>query len=350
MTEKDNILVMRLSSLGDVAMTIPVIYSVALKYPQNIFYVLTRKNFAPLFLNHPQNVKMIPADFPGKHKGIWGLIKILFSVRKYNITHVADLHNVLRTRFIRFILRLSLKDISYIDKGRDEKKKLTQKENKIFSPLKTTFQRYIEVFEKLGFEYSPHFTSVFEGISRDFSILSKYHIPDKKEVWIGIAPFAKHREKTYPPEKMEIVLKKLQANQDYTIFLFGGKGNEEKTLQKWAKDYPNVICISGKMDLDDELLLISHLNVMLTMDSANMHLASLVNVPVVSVWGATHTYAGFHGWNQDPENIVEIDLNCRPCSVFGNKPCFRKDYACMMGIDPELIYKKIRNNIELLLK
>jgi ADP-heptose:LPS heptosyltransferase len=74
-----------------------------------------------------------------------------------------------------------------------------------------------------------------------------------------------------------------------------------------------------------------------------MHLASLLGTTVVSVWGATHPYAGFTGWRQSPENIVQIDKPCRPCSVYGNKKCYRDDapYACMKEISPSMIIEKI---------
>ena len=90
-----------------------------------------------------------------------------------------------------------------------------------------------------------------------------------------------------------------------------------------------------------ELIIMSHLDVMLSMDSANMHLASLTATPVVSVWGATHPYAGFMGFRQKEENAVQIDLECRPCSIFGQKPCQRGDYACMNNIPPERITERI---------
>jgi len=81
---------------------------------------------------------------------------------------------------------------------------------------------------------------------------------------------------------------------------------------------------------------------MISMDSANMHLASLFGVPVVSVWGATHPFAGFMGFGQSPDRAVQIDdLECRPCSVFGNKPCFRGDHACMEWITPERVLEKV---------
>ena len=85
----------------------------------------------------------------------------------------------------------------------------------------------------------------------------------------------------------------------------------------------------------------SHLDVMLSMDSSNMHLASLTGTPVVSVWGATHPYAGFMGWGQTEEYAVQIPLDCRPCSVYGQKPCLRGDYACMRNIAPEAIVEKV---------
>jgi len=76
------------------------------------------------------------------------------------------------------------------------------------------------------------------------------------------------------------------------------------------------------------------------MDSANMHFASLVNVPVVSVWGPTHIYFGFMGWGQTVENAAQLDLYCRPCSLFGQKPCYRGDHACMENLSPSLITEK----------
>ena len=89
----------------------------------------------------------------------------------------------------------------------------------------------------------------------------------------------------------------------------------------------------------------SYIDVMVSMDSANMHLASLVGTTVVSVWGATHPYAGFMGWNQKEENAVQVTLPCRPCSIFGNKPCRRGDYACLRQIEPSDIIQKIENNL-----
>jgi ADP-heptose:LPS heptosyltransferase len=156
---------------------------------------------------------------------------------------------------------------------------------------------------------------------------------------IGIAPFAQHKEKMYPIEKMKAVAKTLAAENN--IILFGGGAEESKTLRQWAEEIPNSINTAGNYSFAEELAIISNLYAMISMDSANMHLASLYNVPVVSIWGATHPYAGFYGWGQSEKNIVSVDLSCRPCSVFGNKPCWRGDHACMEMIEEKMIIEKI---------
>ncbi|MDR1808813.1 MAG: hypothetical protein LBR34_00195, partial [Prevotella sp.] len=125
------------------------------------------------------------------------------------------------------------------------------------------------------------------------------------------------------------------------LFLITAHNNESIAVQSWEEKYPRVTGVQGKLNLDNELLLISFCDVMISMDSANMHLASLVETPVVSVWGATHPAMGFYGYNQKTDNAVQIDLECRPCSVFGNIPCRFGTYACLNDIDESLILTKV---------
>ena len=126
------------------------------------------------------------------------------------------------------------------------------------------------------------------------------------------------------------------------FFLFGAGGDERRILKKWCSTYPRCVCVSEVLhDLSEELILMSHLDVMVSMDSANSHLASLVNVPVVSIWGATHPYAGFMAWGQSEENAVQVQLPCRPCSIYGNKTCYRGDLDCMNRITPEMVIQRV---------
>lgn len=339
------ILVTRFSAIGDVAMTVPVVQSFAVKYPQHSIVVLSRPGMRPLFEGLPSNVTFIGADLKNEYKGFAGLMKLCRLLRKEKFDSVADLHDVIRTKFIRIYLAASGCRCRHIDKGRDEKKALTRGEKKVFRQLATSFQRYADVFAGLGMPVVPEFKSIYgegKGAAEAFQSVTEEKGTEK---WVGIAPFAAHAGKIYPVEKMEKVVEILSGKGDSKIFLFGGGKKEVDILSGWEAAYKNVVCVAGKLKMDSELALMSHLDVMVSMDSGNMHLASLTGTPVVSVWGATHPYAGFMGWNQQPDNAIQLNLPCRPCSVYGNKPCARGDYACLQ-ISPETIAAKITDTIK----
>lgn len=320
-------------------MCVPVIRLLLQQHKDVEISFVSDKKFAPLFSNI-NNCHFIGAELKGSHRGLTGLFRLYRQITSGQKIHaVADLHQVLRTQVLKLFFFMSGKKIFSIDKGRAEKKKLTAKENKSFHQLTTSFQRYADVFQQMGYPIS------IEPSSLHYSKLS---LPESASVYfqnkkcIGIAPFAKHKEKMYPLEKMKKIIAEL-SKSDVTILLFGG-GKTEKDLLDTCFDHSkkNVINITGQYRLEEELAIISHLSLMCSMDSANMHLASLYNLPVVSIWGATHPFAGFLGWNQSEENVMSVDLPCRPCSVYGNKECWRGDHACMEGINPEKIISRIQ--------
>lgn len=340
------ILVIRFSALGDVAMTIPVIHSLAVQYPQHEITVLSRAVLQPLFQGLPGNVHFMSADLKGKHRGIAGLNSLYSELKIMHFDAVADLHNVLRSKYLNLRFRLSGISVASICKGREGKAKLVRRRHKVLEMQKSSFRRYADVLEALGFPVLLNFTSIYGEGKGDFSLIeSAVGLKEGDQKWIGIAPFAKHVGKIYPMELQEQVVAHFAANPHVNVFLFGGGKDEQLIFDAWVEKYPAVTSMIGKLNMRTELNLMSHLDVMLSMDSANMHLASLVNVPVVSVWGATHPYAGFMGWKQLPAHTVEYELSCRPCSVYGQKPCFRKDYACLMNIKPEQVIARIEEII-----
>jgi ADP-heptose:LPS heptosyltransferase len=324
--------------MGDVAMTVPVIKNLLQQHPDLHITVVSNAFFAPLF-EELERVHFYPADLKGKHKGIAGLYRLFRELKKNKFDAVIDLHNVLRSQILRNFFKLAGYKISVIDKGREEKKALARREHKVFHQLASTHQRYADVFRSAGLAVELNTTGpVFTKQVLPVSMQAIFNAGKKL---IGVAPFAQHEEKMYPLGKMKEVVKLLANNN--TILLFGGGKYESDVLQEWEKEINNVFSIAGKISFKEELATISNLDLMLSMDSANMHLASLYKIPVVSIWGATHPFAGFYGWGQDEKNIVQIDLECRPCSVFGNKPCFRGDHACMQWITTDMITQKIAN-------
>ncbi len=337
-----HLLVMRFSAMGDVAMTVPVIKQLLQQHPQLTITFVSDVKFSALFDDIPR-LTFFGADIHGKYNGLAGLIKLFNQLKQIeNITAVADLHDVLRSKVLSFLFKASGKKVKVIDKGREEKKELTRKHDKILKPLRTSFQRYADVFNALG--YPVNLSNKQERIKLGVNNSIEALLTNRHQTKIGVAPFGKHKEKTYPIEEMEKVIAALSAG-NHTIFLFGGS-NERLQFEAWQKVYPNVINMAGRLSFKEELILISHLDLMISMDSGNMHLASLYGVPVVSIWGATHPFAGFYGFGQNPSNAVQADLYCRPCSVFGNKTCYRGDWACMNLIAPERIINKVDDIIK----
>lgn len=336
------LLVLRFSALGDVMMSVPLLDAVARRYPELDITVLSRKAFEAPFRFLPANVHFWGVDLQ-LYKGLKGLNRLYREIRALRFTHVADLHDVLRTRYLRARCRMDGLSVAVIDKGRRDKKRLTRRRRKVLRPLTSSFERYHRVFGRLGLPFDPEFRSLFAGCpdgKPNIAALRPLTGIKGDDRWIGIAPFAKHTGKIYPPDLQRQVVAGLRR-PGRKIFIFGGGPQEKSVAETWRQTFPDLVSVIGELTMEQELMLQAHLDVMLSMDSANMHLAALAGCPVVSIWGATHPFAGFLGWNQHPENVLQTDLNCRPCSVFGQKPCYRGDYACLYRIAPESVIQKI---------
>ncbi|MDB5125353.1 MAG: hypothetical protein JWP94_3482 [Mucilaginibacter sp.] len=341
MTGIKHILVIRFSAMGDVAMTVPVIKALLAQNPEVQVTYVSRPAFAAFFDNIPR-LTYIAANLDKEYNGPGGIIKLFRKLKAERYDALADLHNNLRSKILRRLFRLSGLTYAYIDKGRSEKKLLTRFPGKVLKPLKLTTERYADVFRKLGFSLILEHRLIKQPVQLTDELIT---ITGKKtRQWIGIAPFAKHKGKIYPLERMEEVVGMLN-NRNITIFLFGGSLLEEEICRQWEAKYSKATSLVNRLTMQQELMLISQLDVMLSMDSAGMHLASLEGVPVVSVWGATHHYAGFLGYGQSENDIIADDIECRPCSVYGDKPCFRKDYACLYNIAPATIINSLNKFI-----
>ena len=316
-------------------MTVPVVHDLAVQSPDLDITMLSREMARPLFERLPGNVRFVAADLEGRHSGLFGLNRLLKELPLKDYDAVADLHDVLRSQWLRFVARCRGKKVAVIDKGRRGKRALTRRRNKVLAPQATSFERYAQVLAALGFPVTSQFSAL------DYAAFAE-QIKPAGATWVGIAPFAKHPAKVYPREKMEEVIRVLSQQADTTVLLFGGGEEEKRQMAAWCANNPHVQAVQSRHGLAGELALMGQLDVLLSMDSANMHLASLVGTKVVSVWGGTHPYAGFLGWGQRQEDSIQLDLPCRPCSVYGNKPCHRGDYACLNGIASGQILEKLR--------
>ncbi len=330
--------------MGDVAMTVPVLRAFVNQYPEVKITVVSRSFFKPFFEGIP-NLSFFAFDEKEKHKGFLGLLRLFQDLKTLQIDAFADLHNVLRSKVVRTLFALSGKKTASVDKGREDKKALTRSENKIFKPLTTMFARHVKVFEQLGFS-----VDLSNPIFPKKAILDKEIIDivgDNNQKLIGIAPFAQYYSKVYPQDLVQEVIDTLALDKNKKILLFGGGKSEIEILDTLSSGKANVINMAGKIKFPQELQLISNLDVMLSMDSGNAHIAAMLGVKVITLWGATHPYAGFSTFNQPLENALVSDRNLYPklpTSVYGNKKVEGYEDA-MRSIAVEKVVSKIQSDL-----
>jgi ADP-heptose:LPS heptosyltransferase len=339
-----HILVIRLSAMGDVAMTVPVLKAFSLQYPDVKITVVSRPFFKPFF-DDIENVTFFAIDLKERHKGFLGLLRLFSDLRKLNIDAVADLHNVLRSKVVRTLFSLIGKKVAATNKGRNDKKKLTKLTIKTISPTKSMFERHGETFKKLGFHINleNHIFPEKKDLSNEIITITG----NKEANWIGIAPFAQYESKVYPIDLMQEVINVLAKNSKLKIFLFGGGDAEIKKLNQLKSHHENVIVVAGKIKFQQELDLISNLDIMLSMDSGNAHIAAMLGVKVITLWGATHPFAGFKPFHQPDDFCITSDraqYPFLPTSVYGNKKVEGYENA-MRSILPEAVIDKIKKEL-----
>ncbi len=339
-----NVLVMRFSALGDVAMTIPVLYPVCRANPATRFVMLTKPWPASMFHDRPDNLMVVGVDFKQECKGALGLIRLAARLRnQYGIDAVADLHNVLRSSVIAFYMHLHGIPVARLDKERKHRKALVT--HRTSDPVTPTHNRYLNVFKQLGLQVADDFTRMFDG--KPLPVTSIVPPKEPSQRWIAVSPFSAHQGKCYPIELMAQVVAQLSKRENYWIFLMGGGKDEKLALRPLAKDNRHVISMAEiKHGFTDEYALLAKCDLMLTMDSANMHLASLMGLKAVTIWGATAPSCGFQGYGQTAVDDIQLELDCRPCSIYGEHECRHGDYRCLRGISPDDVVHHVVRVVE----
>ena len=336
------LLVIRTSSMGDVALTTPVITDILKQYPQIEVTLVTQSAYGSFFPSI-RNLQLLFPDFRKRHKGFYGLFHLFMDIKKqYKIDYVIDLHDVLRSKFLRWIFKISGIPVVVIDKGRTEKRHVINGEMKI--QLKHTAGRYYDVFERALFpvhqENGPWIIPSPESLEK-ITVLTG--VPGVLN--IGVAPYAKHALKIWPEEYMIRLLNLISEKLKVKFWLFGSKDEYER-LTAFQSKVPSSCLAAGMYSLDEELALISKLDFMISMDSANMHMAALAGTKVISIWGGTDPLTGFGAWKQPDDYSIRIpvsELTCRPCTIYGKGQCRRGDLACMNWLTPEMVFEKIIN-------
>lgn len=337
-----HLLVIRTSAMGDVALTTPVIRGFRSQYPDVKITMVTRPAFEQFFYSI-KDIDLFLPDFNNRHKGLAGLFRLYRDLKlKGRIDMVVDLHDVLRTRMLRLFFRMAGVPCKVIDKGRREKRDILKGRSRI--RLKHSTERFCDVFANAGFPVKPADVPCILPTAEALSEVSGLPF-SMDDLNIGVAPYTRHAIKTWPEERIIKLLKLISAERNIKVWLFGGFDEKEK-LGNFAMQFPDSYVVTGRMSLAGELALMGRLDMMISMDSSNMHMAALVGTRVISIWGATDPISGFSPWQQPDDHAIRIpveELNCRPCTVFGKGTCRRKDLACMNWLTAEKVFERIVN-------
>ncbi|MFN8239280.1 MAG: glycosyltransferase family 9 protein [Bacteroidales bacterium] len=334
------ILVIRLSAMGDVALTLPVLRAVRKQYPFAVITVLTKKAFAPFFITEDNAFRVVIPDLNGRHKGIVGLFRLFIDLRsEIKPDRVIDLHNVIRTRLLGLLFRACRIPVHIINKGRAEKRRLVKGVSR--KTLDHTVTRYARVFREAGFNIDPVKEPSLDSIAIIPGwLLSSIDLPAPL---IGVAPYAKHILKEWPEDYMIRLLNLIGERTRAVFCLFGGR-DEIPRIEALSAKVKGSVSLAGKLSLEVELALMKRLDLMIAMDSSNMHMAALSGTKVISIWGATDPSAGFGAWSQPEEYSVLVpatELSCRPCTIYGKGTCRRGDIACLVHLTPEMVFNKM---------
>jgi ADP-heptose:LPS heptosyltransferase len=333
--------------MGDVALLTPVLKSFLSAYPNQKITLVSRPKFAPFFFNLP-NLNFLPADVDSAYSGVLGIIKLFNQLKKLKPEMVIDVHDHLRTRFICFLFRIIGVKVVRFEKGRKEKKELTRRENKIRRELPHTINRYADAFSKAGFSFpilpAPFIYTSPEAEEQVIAWLARQNLV-KDKAWFGLAPFAAHKTKIWPIENYFKLIEESKSKVKARFFLFGGGPVETSFFQQLKTRFPEeCVIVAGELRLPEELALMKRLDKMICTDSSNMHLATMMGVPTISIWGGTHPSTGFSPFGGERNTIIQIDpkeLPCRPCSVYGKETCWRGDMACLNRIPVQSIVSEL---------
>ncbi len=339
----------------ETALLVPVLQSLARKYDNLSINLVVFDQYEPFFHNIPgTHVIAIGAHRP--YRWFRGWYSFYCQLRKLGpYTKGIDLQGTRVSLLLRFYFLFS--GLKFIKMKRPKKqiRALIRHKTKHHLNLPHLIDFYFAAFADAGLPAKVHkgpwINLDTNARARAHQFIQKNPILEQKKLWIGFAPFASRAQKNWPIDRVSDLIERIQTELGAVMFLFHN-GNENKdtdqgytNLQALHIKYPDTIVAPEQDNLPVTMAIMKHLRLLISMDSISMHLGDLLGLRVISLWGPTHSAAGYGPYGQDANTIVQIPstaLTCRPCSLQGDKPCFRKDLACMQWISTDEVFDKVK--------
>ena len=313
------VLVMRLSSIGDVLLTTPVVRCLKKQVKGVELHYLTRGVNGELLKRNPYIDKLMVLGE--------SIDNTIDALKREGYDYVVDLHNNHRTRKIR--LSLGVKNVVY--RKENVRKFLFVLTKMDVMSGRSVVDRYMRSVEPLGVNNDDKGLEVFlpEEFERDHLLeqtVDGIKLADLLNgPYVAIACGGQHATKRIPVEKIG----ELCSNLKTKAILLGDSGDNKRITDSKVSFAPNVTNLCGKTSLLMSAAIVQNASVVVTSDSSMLHFASAFSRPVVVVWGATSPSFGFAAYRTESVNCEVKGLWCRPCSRMGSERCIRGNYACM---------------------
>lgn len=333
MENHKRILVIRLSSIGDIILTTAVLRAFKKKYPNYIIDFLVIDKFKDAISLSPYVDNLLIYD-KKKNDGLFNLIKFSKELSKNNYDYVFDLHSKFRSKIITFVLSKFYGVKAYTYKKRAFWKSILVNLKLIkYKVDNTIVKNYFSAFKDFDLEYQG------EKLNFSFELELKEKFKEYKD-YIVFAVGASKETKKWIVEGFGKLAKKLFETYKKKIILVGGKEDSERcdTIGKISED--SVINLAGKLSLKETGALLSQARFLLTNDSGPFHIARGVGCKTFVIFGPTSPEMFDFGEN---DVLVYNNIDCSPCSLHGDKICPKKHFKCMKDLSYEKVFKIIEN-------
>ena len=333
------ILIIRLSSIGDILLSTAFIRQTRLTFPEAEIDFIIKKRFADLVQYNPHINKVFEYDDENKT----GLSEFVSHFKTIKYDYIFDLHNNLRSIYIRN--RIHAKNRFHIKKDKLAQTALVKLKWHLYSHLKSIPERYSDVGVEAGITDDGKGLEVYWNEETESSVndhFSRAKIVVSRPT-IGLAPGAGFYTKRWPRDYFIQLIDLINSRDDYNILLLGGE--QETELGKQLAKLPNVYNFIAKLNILESGVAISRLSSLISNDSGLMHMATCVNTPVVAIFGSSVKEFGFFPYRAKSSVVENKDLDCRPCSHIGKSSCPRSHFKCMNDIQPDKIYNALKEVI-----
>jgi heptosyltransferase-2 len=322
----DTIVIIRLGRMGDVTLTAPTIKNLRLMYPESKILFITREMYKPLAEILPGVNRVLTFPDEGRY---FDLIKLCSAIDEYEPRLVVDLHKNFRSFHLATLTKAPYRVVYH--KRRKERLAAVH-EKKFLSPVPHTIDLYNTVLDELNGEKM----SRLPDLNLPDEVLNG-RLPAREAV--AIVPGASSPVKAWPAERFAQLAERIIYDFKIPVMLF--LGGQEKSLESEFQSLPEEhLTVYHNHPLVDIAALLSHCRMTITNDSGLMHVSSSVGTPTVALFGPTHEQLGFYPLGLH-DVLLGVDESCRPCSLHGNKTCYREEQYCFTGLSVKGVYGKI---------